>query len=386
MIRSKCPKCLQPFGVSEASAGAVVACPHCGQKLRMPPAQPAAPPPPPVQIAVAPPPAPPPVVSPVVARPPAPPVIPPTPQAPPEEELVEIIAAGPPPAVVPPPLPPREEADLPQFETEPYQPDGNCSFGGAALLIGLSLPAGVFLGFLASFIGQWMYLIFIFPFLIGLALGGAGYIGIRVGKVRSPFLAGLAGFIGGCVAMLSVQFFDYLRNAAGFTTFFGYIDLAARSGVTIGRAASSTTDKGMNLGHVGTYIYWFLELLVVGGVAFFIMRNMASEPFCPECETWKQRKKVATFRSPLGHVVNAVQEGDLVRLLAQEEWSPKGGDGVLTASVCPNCKSRSTIDVKLEQVIKTAKNQETKKELAHVTYPGKAWRAVQDLIRRDDEA
>jgi hypothetical protein len=298
--------------------------------------------------------------------------------------LVEVIAAGPPPAVAPPPLPQRSTPALPRFAAEPYEPDGGCSFGGGALLIGLSLPAGVLLGFVASFIGQWMYLILIFPLGIGLLLGLAGALGIKVGKVRSPWLAGLAGFIGGCVAMISVQFFDYLRYAAGMTNFFGYIDLAAQHGVTIGRTAPSSTDKGINLGYVGTYIYWFVELLIVALVAFVIMRNTASEPFCTECQTWKKRRKLATFRSTLDRLVIALEEGDLVRLLVEEEWSPKGGEGLLTACVCPECQSRGTIDVKLEQVTKTAKNQETRKELVHVTYPGKAWRAVQDLLQRDD--
>src|SRR5262249_17521305 len=151
-----------------------------------------------------------------------------------------------------------------------------------------------------------------------------------------------------------------------------------------GRATSSSTDKGMNLGYVGTYIYWVIELLVVAVVAFVIMRKLASEPFCTECQVWKKSRKLATFRAPLEPVVIALQEGDLVRLIAEAD-SPKSADGVLTASFCPECKSRGTLDVKLEQIIKTAKNQENRKELAHVTYPGKAWRAVQDLLRRDKE-
>lgn len=36
MIRAKCPKCGKPVVVDEAQAGGVGACPHCGQKFRVP--------------------------------------------------------------------------------------------------------------------------------------------------------------------------------------------------------------------------------------------------------------------------------------------------------------------------------------------------------------
>src|SRR5262249_32779753 len=195
---------------------------------------------------------------------------------------------------------------------------------------------------------------------VGVALGLAGTLGIRLGKVRSPVLAGIAGFVGGCVAMLSIQFFDYLRvpvearRAVGIHTFFGYVDFAAHQGVTIGRAtSSSSTDKGMNLGYVGTYIYWIVELLLVAGIAFVIMKNGAGEPFCPEGQAWKQRRTLMTFRPPLDRVVVALEEGDLLRVMAEEEWTTVTGEGVLSASVCPECESRGLIDVKLEQVIQT---------------------------------
>jgi hypothetical protein len=77
-----------------------------------------------------------------------------------------------------------------------------------------------------------------------------------------------------------------------------------------------SNDKGTNLGYVGSYIYWGVELLILVGVSFAIMLGAASEPFCVQCETWKQERILGGVSPPADEAVDAINQGDLNRLIA----------------------------------------------------------------------
>jgi hypothetical protein len=321
--------------------------------------------------------------------------------------------------------PPAETAL--RFETAPYRADGGFGMVGSGILIGLSMLAAVALGWLVSFVEQWIYLILIFPLLIGALVGVVGVLGIKLGKVRSPALGGLAGFLAGCVAMLSMHYFDYLafraevqrtippgqqalleamgpaqldalprqvqeqvredRRALRVRSFPAYMDYEATNGVTIQRVGhgGAANDRGMNLGYVGSFIYWGVEVLIVAGVAFVIMMGAAAMPFCRECQAWKQERKLGTLAFRPGDVggaglVAALGSGEVGRLL---DYSPSAGDGPLhlSAAVCPRCGGEGTIDLKLLHKYKTAKNEDKAQELLHVTYPGQALPALEAIFQ-----
>jgi hypothetical protein len=313
-----------------------------------------------------------------------------------------------------------------RFETTPYRPDGGFSMAGSGILIGLSMLAAVALGWLVTLIEQWVYLILIFPLAIGALVGVVGMVGIKLGKVRSPALAGLAGILAGCVAMLSMHYFDYLafraevdrdippdqqavieamgpdqiralpkqiqeqfleeRRAVRVKSFPAYMDYQATNGVTIQRVGhGGANDRGTNLGYIGSLIYWGVEVLIVAVVAFVIMMGAAGQPFCRECQAWKQQRKLGTLTFRPGDVgaaqlVSALGSGEVTRLI---DYNPSPGDGPLhlSASVCPKCRDQGPIDVKLLHKYKTAKNEERSKELLHVTYPGEAFRALEAVFQ-----
>src|SRR5260370_42594766 len=77
-----------------------------------------------------------------------------------------------------------------RFETSPYQPDGGWPPSGAFRILSVALVAGLGLGWLASFVGQWFYLILLFPILLGGGVGAAGNWANRSGKVRNSLVAG----------------------------------------------------------------------------------------------------------------------------------------------------------------------------------------------------
>jgi hypothetical protein len=313
-----------------------------------------------------------------------------------------------------------------RFETTPYRSDGGFGMAGSGILIGLSMAAAVALGWLVTIIEQWVYLILIFPLLIGAIVGVVGMIGIKLGKVRSPALGGLAGFLAGCVAMLSMHYFDYLafraevdrdfppdkravieamrpeqvralpreiqeevvedQRALRVKSFLAYMDYQATNGVTIQRVGhGGANDRGMNLGYIGSFIYWGIEVLIVAVVAFVIMMGAAAVPFCRECMAWKQERKLGTLAFRPGDVgaaqlVAALGAGEVTRLI---DYKPSPADGPLhlSAAVCPKCGDQGTVDVKLTHKYKTAKNEERAQQLLHVTYPGEALRALEAVFR-----
>lgn len=286
-------------------------------------------------------------------------------------------------AITPQPTPEAAAVPPPRFDAQPYAPEGSAPPLGLALTLGGGLAAAVLAGLLAGFIGQWFYLVILFPAAIGLVLGGVGMAFIRAGKLRNPFLAGIAAVLSGIMAMGTMHYFAYqralsevaekenlprdqLENEVSFAQF---MDIRATQGVTISRAAAHN-DKGMNLGYVGSYIYWLLEMAGVAGIAWGMMRKEAANPFCVTCNSWKEERPLALLVVPdENEAVRAVNEGDAVALLACPRSTQAQGH-LLQTAVCPHCAAEGEVDISLARVTKNAKGEQEMKTLTRMTYPG----------------
>jgi hypothetical protein len=188
------------------------------------------------------------------------------------------------------------------------------------------------------------------------------------------------------MAMGSMHYFTYQRalDAAAKTmpvgraelekqiNFIKYIDLSAEEGVTISRAAHK--DKGMNLGYVGSYIYWLAEMIGVAAVAWVLMRKAAAAPFCVGCNTWKHDRPLAMVTVPAENMaVQAVKDGDVVQLL--QCAGPVATEGLLLkTAVCPRCGADGEVDVALDRLTKNSKGQKQTTTVTRVTYPGEVLR------------
>ncbi|HEV3118700.1 MAG TPA: hypothetical protein VGY58_16745 [Gemmataceae bacterium] len=289
---------------------------------------------------------------------------------------------------------PAASSSVPRFDTAPYQPDGACPLSGMLVAAAASLLAAVVCAWLVSFVSQWIYLIFFFPLALGLGIGLGGNFGVHRGKVRNGLCAGLIGFAAGCLGMVAVHYFDYQRDLRELekehpgmaqlwqgmgVNFFTYIDSTAEDGVRIGKVGHGN-DKGMNLGYVGSYIYWALEVLGVGIIGFAMMRHSARAPFCSACNTWKAERKLGQVVMPAREVEQAIVSGEIVRL-ADADFGDVKGQLVIKAAVCPNCGSEAPVDVRLEQITVNAKGEQKAAELAHVTYPGQALAVLESLAQ-----
>jgi hypothetical protein len=282
---------------------------------------------------------------------------------------------------------------------EEYRADGGFSVVGLPLLMLALFATAVALGWLASFIGQWFYLVFIFPLAVGIALVFAGIFFGHMTKMRNRGIATLLGLMSAAVAMLAMHDFDYQRfiserDAAlaeakpaqravlevliqkqlPIDSFFSFMDHQATRGVTIGKRGG-----GWNLGYAGTWIYWGLELVVVAVLATLGLISGASAPFCSACDTWKEDRRLGMLTGNCDEAIGLLKEGK-VGDLARHKPASTGGSMVLGAAVCPRCGDRSSIAVKLEEVTVNDKGEVKKTELVHLSYPGEALAEFQALF------
>lgn len=298
-----------------------------------------------------------------------------------------------------------------RYTPEPYKPDGGFSLAGLPVLFFVLFVAAGAIGGLASFLGQWFYLVLLFPVGMGLALTAVGYLIGRVTKMRSVGIAILAGLISGAVSVVTMHYGDYLRfrdkvnaidpagvnfprgvDAAqfrqlvqamlqkkGVDTFLGYMNQQATEGVTIGGRRGG----GFNLGFTGSWIYWALELVVVAVITCMGIVGGTAAPFCSVCDRWKEERKLGTLDGDPQEVKTHLEEGDLQALRDY----PTDGELHLSVHVCPGCGDEGDLAVKLQQVTKNAKGEDVTTALAHLTYPGKALADLEAVFtdRDDDE-
>lgn len=320
------------------------------------------------------------------------------------------------------PVQPALPADL-RFSVQPYVPDGGFSIMGLmVVLLGLSL-GGIALGVGTHYVSKWFYLILLFPMLIGIALGALGGGLVKWGKVRAPWLAGAAGLIAGILAMLTQHYLAYhdfindpllgpvraefrknpkvvdfnlmlvpadqrqlLIRGLKVDSFLDFVDFQAHEGVSIKRAAAGN-DKGLNLGYVGTYIYWAVETLIVAGIVFAMTRKPALEPFCSLSNEWKTVKCGDNFGVPLSLGVDQAAQlvkdgmlGQLAQAKAQAANNVEESVPVrLYVYASPQHVEQGQLDIKLCRFVAGKQGQVEEKEAAMVTYPADALPSLEKL-------
>lgn len=313
------------------------------------------------------------------------------------------------------------ETQFSKYNIKPYQPDGGFEIPGVMMLLSALAIAGAALGFLAHWASNYFYLIILFPLLIGFVLGTIGMRMVRQGRVRNPWMGGLAGFAGGILAMFMMHYFDYqefksniatlpphvkeiarlplelqraslkegltsqeakeamlVLQAANVRNMLDYMNYAAQQGVELKSTSGSSKTRGMNLGFVGSYIYWVIEVLIVAGMTYALVRSSAAEPYCAKCGKWKQAKVLGTMGGNVEALVAAAKTGDLRAVGAAKGTDPTGPLQV-TAACCDGCVGDGAVDVKLELLSVDAHGKEQKKQVAHLTYPAEAlpkWAAL----------
>jgi hypothetical protein len=311
------------------------------------------------------------------------------------------------------PAAPADDPLRTKFRPKPYKADGGFNPLGLPILMLALCVAATALGWLASFIGQKFYLIFLFPLGIGAGVAVVGALVGHLTKMRNTIVAMVFGLVSGGVAVVAMHYFDYqrfldermligaainlnqvedtplqgltpeqakvfqeLKGVRDVNSLGSFMHFQATQGVSIGKIGQG----GANLGFTGTWIYWVVELLAVAGMTAAGLCVMAAAPFCADCNKWKADKKLGTLATKGDDIVDVLKAGELNEL---HDFDPAadGGNVSLTAYVCPACKSDGTIVIKIEELVKKNKTEEEKKELDKLVYPGKALAAFKAVFR-----
>lgn len=251
-----------------------------------------------------------------------------------------------------------------------YRPSGLSGSGALPVLFAAALGAGLLIGALEGLVARYLISLFIlFPALIGLVAGGVAAWRIGKDKVRAPVAGALAALLGALAGQVTTHVAAYLffrgevaealrkdgapepeaavdevlTREAGRDGFLGFLDLTARSGITLKRGGN----KGANVSGLGAWLLWTAELLLAMGIAGWMAFDRARQPFCERCKLWYLAPVPLAAGSPRKEAwrtaLTAVERGDpagAAQALGQPE--PKARSLVRLAR-CPQCDTHEPV-------------------------------------------
>lgn len=226
----------------------------------------------------------------------------------------------------------------------PYRASNKVPLGSLFLLLIVALFVGAVLGgilfaveHLTSF-----YLVLLFPLLAGVIVGAALAAVVKVGKVRSPFIAAFFGLVAGLVILLTYHVATYyigfrgdiremlvkqgdenisdadldafidtnLKRDFGEGGIMGFLRLAADEGFSITRTASSSS-SGIDLQGDLVWGYWGFEMLIAMIAAAVVAWRAAKQPFDENSGEWYGDAEVVGRASHKlrKEIVNALKDG-----------------------------------------------------------------------------
>lgn len=323
-----------------------------------------------------------------------------------------------------------------------YRPSGNVSAVGLVTFLGISLTAAIAIGSVAHFIGQWFYLIILFPIGMGFGASFAISMGISIGKCRNYGVAVAVALLTGAVLYGSMHYFDYMsfrKEAISYILAEDYADeahydetqyvesedileeddlaegeeavgeeeepvemtgelagqmidffLKMETGhggfigyllttATEGVSISSNGGSGANIGKVGTFIYWGIEFVAILFFAF-LGAAKAKDPFCESCEVWfEDTPMTQTDVESAEGIVNSLKDEQFTAVVPQIKQTFEVPCVRLTGSICPTCTENDAI-VKMEVVTLDEKGNEDTKNMHDQMVPMLAFKQIVDGI------
>lgn len=212
----------------------------------------------------------------------------------------------------------------------------------------ISIANALAIGFGVGTVSTFVYLVIIFPILIGLSGGKTIVDTARSMKVRNASLIKWTAILSAVIIFITIFYIRYLglqvitavslqglaneglkaanialndtlMDQTGHQGFIGYILYKASQGVSIGRMFSSNR---LHLGPMFTWLYWLIELGVITFIMVHMSREISKQPFCENCKAWYAGKKhiggVPAAREM--EILNSIKlhEYDAVRKLLEE--------------------------------------------------------------------
>ena len=254
-------------------------------------------------------------------------------------------------------------------------PHSKIPLNGILLLFGAILFAGVLIGGVASLISRFIYLVLIFPFIMGIASGFVVYSIIKAQKIRSPFVSILAGIFITILVYGSMHFVDYLQfriattqdiqaevageygeaapnenvqafiddrlvEETGISGFIGFILLEAKKGVSISHVGPGSNGSGINLG-VFTWVYWLIEIGIIGWISVDSAYKKAVDLFCEHCDVWIEKGDHigGVEIDVVNQAVDLIKQRDFVGLMKMLRDDTEAPSVEFYARTCKTCNT-----------------------------------------------
>jgi hypothetical protein len=198
-----------------------------------------------------------------------------------------------------------------------YRPSNRVPTAGLLILFATAVAGGLGAGVVTYFVSRELYLIFLFPILLGLLCGWIAAQAVQLGRVRAPLIAAGFGVLMALILYGTYRYADYywgfrgdlksqfeiaidqkitseqyqqfedvaLKDAIGATGFVGYTKLTVHEGMTITRATRAT-GSGLTLKGSVLYGYWVIEIILLGYFAAARAYRAAGKPFSEQAGEW----------------------------------------------------------------------------------------------------
>ncbi|MBD2184193.1 hypothetical protein [Aerosakkonema funiforme] len=282
---------------------------------------------------------------------------------------------------------------------KPYQPSNKVASGAFKWLLLSSVIGGLAIGGITFAVSRLVYLVLVFPALMGLAGGMVSANAVRGGKVRNPLIASAFAALTGLIVYGTVQAGEYLsfkqeasreiskefgqvdraiadkmidaylNQETGATGFWGFMKYSAKQGVKIGKFGT----EGAQLDETFTWVYWLIELAIIDGIAIALAYFAAQQPFCESCNGWYGEKE------RVGNVEGLSSENflDLVKkenfIQAGQLINPAKDIPVPSLEVhlqnCPTCKISGSMLTVSQASLNSKGNLEFKESLQGMISP-----------------
>jgi hypothetical protein len=226
-------------------------------------------------------------------------------------------------------------------------------FSGIGFLF-LSICGGILTGAIFGIIGSFIYLIIVFPVIMGVTGGNIITGNVKYTKTRSTFLVTLTSILTVIALYTTFHYMRYmgfwiggalqafgdfsdksleagkvvvnyaLKEETGYSGFIGYMLYKAQQGVSIGRLFRSNS---LHLGPIFSWIYWLIEVGVIGFLTINGSKQILKKRFCEHCNSWytgKEHIGSAPFNKET-EILNSIKQkdfGSVGALLEENSESP----------------------------------------------------------------
>ena len=221
-----------------------------------------------------------------------------------------------------------------------YEPSGKFNPISIPLMLVLGGVFGIIVAYIFHLIwvGVGFYLVFIFPAIMGVAIGFGIFLGVKWGKCRNFLIPLLISLILGFFVYMGMHYFDALSY--GYPDLLSYLDAAAEAGFLI---------FIIPVFGIGAWISWIIEMGILIFVAVVVGTSASEEPYCETCDQWCKDEET------LFETTNESSEG-IITALRNNEFNRfkefKNSDFndqnklVIGLSYCDNCLKHGYLTIK----------------------------------------